>query len=120
MKIKNYIQALDFSLLKVKLMFDKQWSDEKVNVIEKKYKNFLYLHWKYRTHHLIVPTDDIDQFWHEHILDTRSYREHTHHIFGNYLDHDPYAALNAESINSLAEALNRTASLYFYEFNENY
>ena len=118
--MKFVIQTLDFSLLKVKLKFDKQWSDEKLTIIERRYKNFLYLLWKYRGQHLIVPTDDVDQFWHEHILDTRSYREHTQLIFGDYLDHDPYAALNTDSIESLVEALNKTTSLYFTEFNEEY
>ena len=38
----------------------------------------------------IVPTKDIDIFWHYHILDTRKYMEDCDKIFGSYFHHFPY------------------------------
>ena len=32
---------------------------------------------------------DVDEFWHQHILDTRKYRDDCENIFGHYMDHTP-------------------------------
>src|SRR3990167_1015232 len=111
--MKKYLYALHFSLLKVKLMFEKNWDEAKCNLIEIKYKNFLYLHMKYRDTQLLVPTTEIDEFWHGHILDTKSYREHTQFIFGHYLDHDPYGEINERGeVDEFVNAFKATRELY--------
>jgi hypothetical protein len=35
------------------------------------------------------PTPEVDEFWHQHILDTRRYREDCERVFGRYVDHTP-------------------------------
>lgn len=119
--VKSYIYSLDLSLLKVKTMFEKGWDEEKFDNIEKKYKNFLYLQWKYRKNMLLVPTIDIDEMWHGHILDTKSYREHTQFIYGEYLDHDPYGEVDdGENVDRLVNAFMATQKIYYQEFGEEY
>lgn len=98
------------------------WSNKKVNLIEKKYKNFLYLNWKYNKNKIrIVPTFEIDEFWHQHILDTKAYRKHSRYIFGKYLDHDPYFGLtDASEFELFTDAFEETQKLYYKNFREKY
>jgi len=35
------------------------------------------------------PTQDVDDFWHQHILDTRRYHRDCQAVFGGYLHHEP-------------------------------
>jgi hypothetical protein len=44
----------------------------------------------------IVPTREIDHVWHTHLLDTAKYRDDCERIFGQFLDHFPYAGLRGE------------------------
>lgn len=115
------ISNLDFSLLKIKLMFEKNWSEEKASHVELKYKNFLYLHFKYQHQIKLIPTEDIDEFWHGHILDTKSYRKDTQEIFGKYLDHHPYGELDETGgVDHVVKSFHATMELYRQEFNEDY
>jgi hypothetical protein len=61
-------------------------SPEKLNYVEKQYKNWLYLRRKYEGE-ILPPSKEIDEFWDAHILDTRAYHRHTNRIFGYYLHH---------------------------------
>lgn len=45
----------------------------------------------------IVPTRQIDQVWHAHLLDTARYRADCDHALGAFLDHFPYAGLRGEA-----------------------
>ena len=37
----------------------------------------------------LAPSKTVDEFWHELILDTRTYRDFCVRVFGEYLDHIP-------------------------------
>lgn len=81
------------------------------------YKNFLYLQKK----HLplpLVPTKEIDEFWHNHILYTREYFHDCEQTFGHYLHHAP--ASPKENKVQLVDDYLRTKKLYFAEFGEVY
>lgn len=56
------------------------------------YRAFLFLCQRYPDE-IIVPTREVDDFWHLHILDTRNYIADCNLIFGHYLHHYPYAGL---------------------------
>jgi len=36
-----------------------------------------------------TPSKEVDQMWHDHILDTRSYQEMCENVFGRFLHHKP-------------------------------
>ncbi|MBV9575511.1 MAG: hypothetical protein JO149_02680 [Gammaproteobacteria bacterium] len=79
------------------------------------YKNFLFLQKK----HLplpLVPTREIDEFWHNHILYTRNYFHDCEQIFGHYLHHQPASPM--EDKEKLAQDFLRTKALYCEEFKE--
>jgi len=44
----------------------------------------------------IVPTRQLDRVWHTHMLDTAKYRADCDWVFGNFIDHFPYAGLRGE------------------------
>jgi hypothetical protein len=44
----------------------------------------------------IVPTRQLDHVWHTHMLDTAKYRTDCDHVFGQFMDHFPYAGLRGD------------------------
>src|SRR2546425_280636 len=67
------------------------WSKSKAERAVQDYKNFLFLKRKYNeSYPNLPPTADIDEIWHQHILDTKQYHQDCQAIFAGYLHHDPY------------------------------
>lgn len=79
------------------------------------YKNFLFLMKKHMPTPL-VPTREIDEFWHNHILYTRQYARDCEHIFGRFMHHDP--ASPDEDAQVLVDHFHVTKQLYFDEFKQ--
>lgn len=115
------IDNLDLDPIKVKLMDThdgESWSFEKVEAICIKYRRFLTLNLE-NPKAAIVPTQDIDTFWHYHILDTIKYAEDCTQCFGYFLHHFPYFGLRgAEDAKNLADAFEATKALYEARFGE--
>lgn len=89
------IADLDLEPIKFKLMHIDEglgWPLEKVDLVENDYKRFLTLILKHPDRTL-MPSHDIDHFWHTHILDTIKYSHDCESIFGYFLHHFPYTGL---------------------------
>ena|SRR5215831_2915852 len=87
---KRHIQNLDLSSVRAKLVEKQGWSPDQARRVEGDYKRFLYaLAHKRKEDILSPPSQEVDDFWHQHILDTRKYREDCQAIFGHYVDHTP-------------------------------
>ena len=94
------------------------WSFEKVQSLETWYRRFLYLIYLY-PEKTIVPTKDIDTFWHTHILDTKKYMEDCDFLFGRYFHHFPYFGMRGEKDRqNLKIAFKSSVDLYFKHFGE--
>ena len=65
------------------------WTLRKSRLLEKWYRRFLYLISLYPNYGL-VPTKELDTFWHTHILDTQKYMDDCQRLFGRYFHHFPY------------------------------
>lgn len=117
-KVWSNILAIDFTEQKNK-MHKKEfigWSKEKLEIIEVQYKRMLYIWFKYRDK--ILPTsEDIDEFWHYHILDTKKYHQDCFKIFGCYRHHNPYFGFGDKKP-ALIAAFADTLTLYIKEFRE--
>ena len=88
--LKQHIRKLDLSSVRAKLMEKMGWSSDRVSLVEDNYKRFLYALGQIHEGEMISPpSDDVDEFWHQHILDTRKYREDCENLFGRYIDHTP-------------------------------
>ncbi len=115
-KIKQLIDNLDLTMVARNLVIKEGWLKSEVDEAEKLYRNFLFLQGKYPDE-ILPPSKDIDEFWHNHILDTASYRRDCEHIFGYYLDHYPYFGIDGKSNqNDLNNAFTRTQELHQQEF----
>ena len=91
------VDKIDLKEVSKKLMLDSsaQWTLEAVKQAESLYRHFLVLHALYPNEDL-VPTKQIDEFWHQHILDTRNYAQDCEFLFGRFLHHDPYFGINGD------------------------
>lgn len=85
------IVDLDLSLVRTNLQSRRYWDASKdIKKIDKEYRLFLYLI-ATNPRQMIVPwSDDLDELWHEHILDTKKYREDCYTIFGRFIHHNPH------------------------------
>jgi len=84
----DIINSIDLEPIIQRLIKRKKWTLRKAYEIAKLYRNFLYIGKKYGDKK-ISPSQQIDDFWHEHVLDTKKYHEDCNKIFGHYLHHNP-------------------------------
>lgn len=120
--IQQAIDKLDLDCIKIKLMDSKEgkgWTREQADRVERQYKRFLFM--AATMDQPFVPTDDIDEFWHTHILDTQKYTEDCQNVFGYFLHHFPYFGMRGEedaaNLRSLFEA---SCHAYEIEYGESY
>lgn len=107
------LDALDLEPIKFKLVTQYGWSLEKADAVESLYKGYLRL---CATHvgKTIVPTIDIDEMWHAHILDTRKYQEDCEKVFGGFMHHYPYLGMLGDE-DDAQEGFLVTKSLFLSE-----
>lgn len=114
---KEYIYAMDFSMIIHKMVHQDGWLLDDALATATFYRNFLYLNKKYSNGILLPPSEDIDEFWHYHILDTQKYVEDCNHIFGFYLHHYPYLVMDHKiNQDGLNDAFASTQKLHVHEF----
>ena len=85
------INELDFRRFQEKLHGnnpERGWDGEMFDVAVNEYKRFLELKLKYPKK-TFSPTKLMDEIWHLHILDTRTYSAECDGIFGKFLHHNP-------------------------------
>lgn len=112
------VSLLNFKKLKWKLTQSSEstWSESTCDLAEIEYRKFLSLK-KWYPKQPLVPSKLIDKFWHEHILDTKSYMEDCEKVFGYYIHHYPYFGIYGEDDQkNLQEAFNDTIKLYETHF----
>lgn len=112
------IKNLDLSKVKEKLRSKKGfWWRLKNNVdkLEAEYRQFLYLAAINLTEVVVPWTQNLDDFWHEHILDTAKYAKDCETIFGKMFHHNPHLPVGTtEQVN----AFNKTKEMYKESFGE--
>ena len=117
------VSALDLDPIKTKLMHvisGPAWSQERANAVETEYRRFLCL-LKAFPNVEMAPLEDVDTFWHYHILDTMKYARDCELVFGYFLHHSPY--LGEEDGDGMAlqqEASERMRELYESAFQVSY
>jgi hypothetical protein len=91
-------KQLDLSPIAYQLMYNDygpQWTKEETVKAIAHYLGFLYLADKY-PRLTLVPSYEIDQVWHYHILDTSKYIDDCMMLFGYIIHHFPYLGLRDE------------------------
>lgn len=83
------------------------WSEDKTKQVQYEYERFLIL----RNENLnLSPSNDIDRFWHAHILNTKSYYLYCVYKFGKLVHHNP-----AESLDQYARDIRFKQTLVEYD-----
>jgi hypothetical protein len=91
------VEFIDLSPIRRKLRLSDpaSWSVEKIDEAERLYRRFLALNLLHPGEDL-VPNQLLDEFWHQHIIDTRKYAADCEMLFGKLLHHDPYFGINGD------------------------
>jgi hypothetical protein len=67
---------------------ERLWDEQRVERALNEYKQFLALmHWNPEA--VLVPSEDIDEVWHTHVLNTARYQADCETIFGRFQHHFP-------------------------------
>src|SRR5438034_8143694 len=87
---KRHINNLDLRSVREKSIDELGWSSSKAEDIELDYRRFLYaLAHTERDELISPPSQEVDEFWHQHILDTQKYLQDCKSVFGYYMHHTP-------------------------------
>lgn len=115
---KSYIYSLDLSPVIGKMVDHLGWNRREANETCQFYRNFLFLNKKYTQCGPLPPSEDIDEFWHNHILDTEKYAQDCQFIFGKYFHHDPYFMMGKKEAKNLQEPFGLLQRLHYEEFGD--
>jgi hypothetical protein len=128
---KDYIMKMDFSMLIKKLSNDKLphpyqylWQRQDVLDAVERYRKYLFILVKYQNDYpTIPPTYEIDEIWHNHILETKRYQQDCEALFGHYLHHYPYYGLDNPAhlgvdFKTMHKGFQLTKTLFLVEFQE--
>ncbi len=113
------LDLLDLRMIRLKLADPEEgqgWSVDELDAYEREYRRFLALNLMYQDQ-AIVPSHNVDMFWHAHILDTAAYRVDCEKVFGEFFDHFPYFGMRGDDdAADLAVAYDETLGLYALNF----
>ena len=119
--VRRALQELDLRPISYKLTRSREgdvWTEEKAARVEACYRAFLYVAYA-NPDRRIVPSGEVDDYWHAHILDTRKYAEDCARIFGRFIHHWPYFGIEDDQQEELlavfeeSQELMRDAIAYF-------
>lgn len=117
------IASLDLVMVRRKVVAPRGWGDRIADYSELRYRRFLCMHLMHPPMRL-VPAEDIDVWWHQHILFTYEYARDCQRLFGEFLHHQPVSEADGEDADRQAEMLTAaylaTARFYSVVFGEDY
>lgn len=80
----------EFDLSKIKLrLLNQGWSAARVNKAVEEYRRFMYLIVNDSVGSKSVPSKEVDEVWHAHILHTALYAKHCRIIGDHFIHHQP-------------------------------
>lgn len=82
------VMGWDFTVLKQYMLQYGIYTEDKIERAELEYKRFLIMNLLNQTTELPV-SNEVDPFWHSHILFTQDYTEMSMKVFGSYFHHRP-------------------------------
>lgn len=117
------IESMDLTMVKRKLMDEEEgqgWTADYADHVEKRYQRYLCMLYLFPGVS-VVPTKDIDLFWHQHILDTRAYAADCSKAFGYFVHHFPYFGMRGDDdAQDLLDSFEETKTIYAELFGEEY
>src|SRR5712692_6979251 len=115
------IQEIDLETVKIRVMDPVRgegWTREYADSIEVAYKTYLTMLAKHPDDaEDILLSEDVDEFWHTHILQTMKYAEDCQNVFGNFLHHEPHVGeVTSEDLERRDAQAEKTQRLYEREY----
>lgn len=89
MDIEQRVGGIDLGVIKNCLKIKYGWSDERFEEAEGAYRKFLAVVGSAEVVRPYVPSADVDEIWHQHILHTKKYTADCEAAFGRYVHHFP-------------------------------
>jgi hypothetical protein len=111
-------EELELNSVRDALMEKRGWSLERAEAARAEYVRFLTL-LQLKPGFMLIPwpntegQDDLDQFWHQHILDTAKYAADCNALFGRMIHHNPHVLRGS---GDETEATEKTQRLYARTF----
>ena len=122
-QVSAIMNSIDLSMVKRKIMDPEEgqgWTLEHAEEMEMRYRRYLTMLYL-KPHSSIVPTRDIDLYWHQHILDTRAYAADCEKAFGFFVHHFPYFGMrDEEDARNLESSFEETKTFYYELYAEDY
>ena len=118
--LKNEILSLDLFPIYLLLTHPKKlgWPGTRAERAIKEYRDFLYISYLHKNESAIVPSEEVDEVWHNHIMDTRKYYTDCMSTFGEILHHNPYLGMDEKTgEEELRNAVSQTRAAYKKELN---
>src|SRR6516225_6629435 len=96
---------------------DRLWDEERAERALNEYRQFLALmHWNPEA--VLVPSEDIDEVWHTHVLNTARYQADCETIFGRFQHHFPTPGESEEVPEDHMNGIDETRKLFEEAFGE--
>jgi hypothetical protein len=122
------IANLDLAVLGRKLLDDDEfearrrngerlWDEERVERALNEYRQFLAL-MLWNPEAVLVPSEDIDEVWHTHVLNTARYQADCERIFGRFQHHSPTFGESEEVQEEHMKGRDETLKLFAAAFGE--
>jgi len=111
-------EELELNSVRDALIEKQGWSLERAEAARAEYVRFLTL-LRRRPGFMVIPwpneegQDDLDQFWHQHILDTAKYAADCNALFGRMIHHNPHVVRGS---GNERDAIEKTQRLYARTF----
>lgn len=119
-KAIKYIDELDLFYIEERLVTNGNWKRDEAQDAIRRYKNSLKLMVKYPDIGF-VPTHDIDEVWHAHILHTKDYFKDCEAIFGKYRHHSPITPKTTKAhLEKMGDMYHEFSKKYEEEYQEQY
>lgn len=112
------IASIDLSMVRKKVLEQEGWTERLADYSELRYRRFLCMR-VINPGLALVPTSDIDAFWHQHILFTRDYADDCRRVLGGFLHHSPPSGTDDEQ-KHLQQGFAATATFYAEIFGDDY
>lgn len=100
--MNSHTKSFQLPKITSRVMRKNNWDADFAKSVETEYIRFLSIH-RNRPNAKIVPSELVDQMWHEHILHTKDYHDLCHEMFGHYLHHFPTEEGKSQSIDDTFE-----------------
>ncbi|GMH97444.1 hypothetical protein TrVE_jg3241 [Triparma verrucosa] len=108
-----------FSPLLSKVSRKEGWDDDYAQLVLDEYIKFFYLASLPTKVHL-VPSHDVDEIWHQHILTTKKYQKDCERLVGKFVHHNPSFTLEErEKLPPLFDKMKAAYEVHFGRMPEN-